>query len=72
MENNTIQHNSIFSFTFAGALLFVAAFAFTMAYFSKLVMFELSYMCIAAALISSSASLIYKAVKNDRHRLGHV
>jgi hypothetical protein len=72
MENNTNQHNNIFSFTFAGALLFVAAFAFTLAYFSKLVMFEYSYVAIAAALISSSVSLIYKAVKNDRHRLAHM
>ncbi len=72
MENNTNQHNNVFSFTFAGALLFVAAFAFTMAYFSKLVMFEFSYMAIAAALMASSVSLIYRAVKNDRYRLEHV
>ncbi len=69
MENNMKNSNAVFSYAFIGSLLFVAAFAFSMAYFSNILMFELSYITIAIALTVSSISLLIKAMQADKNRL---
>lgn len=61
-ENNS---NSIFTYTFTGALLFIGAIACMLAGIPTI---ELSY-SIGAILGISSLSLLYKAVKEDRERL---
>lgn len=66
------SNNSIFSYAFIGALLFVAALAFTFAYLSNIVTLELSYTGIAMILSIASVSLLYKAVRYDRERLREV
>lgn len=69
MNQEVNKNNRIFKFAFIGALLFVAAFSFTLANFSNIVMFEVSSVIIAATLAISSISLLYKAIKHDKERL---
>jgi hypothetical protein len=72
MKHEVNNTNNIFSFALVGALLFVAALTYTLAFLSNIVMLELSYTMIAIVLAASSISLLYKAVKGDRNRLGQV
>jgi hypothetical protein len=64
--------NGIFKFAFIGALLFVAAFSYTIANLPDIVMFELTSIIIASALVISSISMLYKAIKKDKGRLSRV
>lgn len=66
------NYNSIFSYAFVGALLFVASFAYVAVYYSNIVKFQLPYTTIASTLIVSAVAMLYKAVKNDRNRLEQV
>ena len=65
------KENNIFSYAFIGVLLFIAAGAFTLANISNIITFELSYTGVAMALTIAATSLLYKAIKRDRERLGH-
>jgi hypothetical protein len=69
-EMNT--DNRIFKFAFLGALLFVAAFSFTLTNFSNIVMFKASSVVIASTLAIASVSLLYKAIKKDNDRLSQI
>ncbi|MCD6011114.1 MAG: hypothetical protein K0Q79_976 [Flavipsychrobacter sp.] len=72
MAREVKNNNSIFSYAFIGSLLFIAAFAYTLAYLSNIVMLELSYTAMATVLSVSSVSLLYKAAKNDRDRVKEI
>ena len=65
----TKNHNNIFKYAFAGALLFIAAFGFTLANLSSILTLELSYMLISGILAAAAISLLYKAIKADKQRL---
>ncbi len=72
MARTIKTNNDIFSYAFIGSLLFVAAFAYTMANLSNIVMLQLSYTLIAVTLTVSSISLLYRAVKHDKDRSGQI
>lgn len=69
MKPDVTTDNSIFIYTMAGVLLFIAAFGFTLANFSSIAMLRLSYTFIAFILGGSSVALLYKAIKQDKDRL---
>jgi hypothetical protein len=71
-KQETNINNNIFIHAFTGAILFIAAMAFTVANLSSIAMFELSYVFIAAVLCTSSVSLLYTAIKNDKDRLSQI
>jgi hypothetical protein len=69
MRPNTTADNKIFNYAILGVLLFVAAMGFTVTHFSSIAMLQLSYTLVAAALVTASLSLLFKAIKNDRYRV---
>lgn len=69
MDQNMTTNNRLFIDALIGVLLLIAAMAFTMTNFSSIMMMKLSSSLIAGVLSFSSFSLLYKAIKNDRHRL---
>jgi hypothetical protein len=69
-EENT--DNRIFKNAFAGVLLFISAFGFAITNFSKLEMLEGSSVMVVATLAAAALALLYKAVKNDRDRVGQI
>ncbi len=72
MEREIKNTNSIFSYAFIGSLLFVAALAYTFSNFSNILMFELSKTALALVLAIASVSLLFKAARDDRHRMREV
>jgi hypothetical protein len=70
-EINTENNNTIFIYALIGALLFTAAFGFTIANFSGIASLSLTAMMVPCLLIVSSGSLLYKAIKRDRNRLNN-
>lgn len=69
-EMNTENNNTIFIYALLGALLFTAAFGFTVANLSGIASLSLTAMLVPCLLVVSSASLLYKAIRRDRNRLG--
>ena len=65
-----INENRIFSYAFGGALLFVATVAFLITNLKPVAMLEAPYTVVASLLGVLSFSLLYKAIKSDKYRLG--
>ena len=71
MEQNITTDNKLFIYAFTGVLLLIAAMAFLLTNFSHIAMLDLSSSLIAGTLSFTAFSLLFKAIKNDRHRLDH-
>lgn len=69
MASNTNINNTVFGYTITGVLLFLAAIVILFVDRSNLAMHKLSYAAVPFALGSASFSLLYKAIKHDKHRL---
>ncbi len=65
-------NNNIFSYVFLGAILFVAAVAFTMLHLSNISTLQFPYVTAALMLATSSAYLLYQAAKHDKNRLSQL
>ena len=68
--NKELDNNSIFIYVLVGSLLFVAFFAFTMAFHKHIITLKISYsyVVIAAILLGASLYMISRAMKEDKKR----
>ena len=72
MKTESNVNNNMFTYVFAGAVLFIAAIAFTIANLPSIAMHQLSSVLIAAALGISSIYLLYTAIRHDKDRLSQI
>lgn len=72
MEQQGNTNNDIFTYVLTSALLFVAAFWFTILNLTNIAMLVVSYTLIAMTLSIGGAILLYKAVKKDPSRIRKV
>ncbi len=66
MKQNGAINNRVFINALLGSLLFVLAFSFIITNFANIALFHFPYTLVSALLVSSSVSLLYRAIKDDR------
>ncbi len=72
MQQNTTIDNNTFMYVLLGALLFISAITYNIAFHSNIVMLQLSYTFVSLMLDAGAVYLLYKAVRHDRRSLNQV